>query len=198
MSKNWYILSVFTGYEKKIGRTVQQYIDEGKVDSNILSDVKVPSRQVTKVTMVTNKVGKKVPKEGAKPHLVDELTYPGYVLVEMDLPPIGWKDVCNTIRRIQGVTGFVGTAPSERPRPITAAEAKSMFASDDDVKSEQKARIEQNYETGDRVKITSGPFVGMAGEITEVNASTRKLKLNVEFFGRTTPLEIGIDEVEKM
>ena len=99
MARSWYIVHVYTGYEQKINRTLSEMIAENKIDSSVLIQVKVPTEEVTEV-------------RNNKKHVKNNLLLPGYIMVEMDLPQIGWKDVCSQIRRIQGVTGFVGTSPS--------------------------------------------------------------------------------------
>ena len=131
MSKNWYIVHTYTGYEKKILRTVNQMLEAGELDSNIITDVKVPEEEVVEI-----KDGKKKSKR------VNFM--PGYLMVELDLPELGWKETCSGLRRIQGVTGFVGTNPNERPRCISAAEAKNLLQKIGVIKSEKTVKIKHN------------------------------------------------------
>lgn len=119
-------------------------------------------------------------------------------MIEMNLPQVGWKNTCAQIRRIQGVTGFVGTNPSERPRPISADEAKNLLQAAGELKGEKSVRIKQNFEIGDQVKITEGPFASFSGAIEDVNAEKNKLRVNVQIFGRATPVEVDILQVEKI
>ena len=112
MARGWYILHTYTGYESKIEKTIRLLVDSGELSSDIVLDIKVPVEEVVEI-----KEGKK--KVSTKKFL------PGYIMIELDLPDIGWKGTCSAIRRIQGVTGFVGADPNVRPRPISADEAKA-------------------------------------------------------------------------
>ena len=147
--------------------------------------MKVPTEEVTEV-------------RNNKKHVKNNLLLPGYIMVEMDLPQIGWKDVCSQIRRIQGVTGFVGTSPSERPRPISGEEAKRMLLAAGELKGEKAVRVKQSYDIGDNVKITEGPFATFSGTVEEVMAERNKLRVNVQIFGRVTPVEVDVLQVEKI
>ena len=185
MSKNWYIVHTYTGYEKKILRTVNQKLEAGELDSNIITDVKVPEEEVVEI-----KDGKKKTKKN--------MILPGYIMMEMDLPEIGWKDLCGKIRHIQGVTGFVGTNPSEKPRPISADEAKNLLLKAGEIKGEKNVKIKQNYAIGDQVKITDGPFGSFSGTVEEIDAAKGKLRVMVQIFGRSTPVEVDLLQVEKL
>ena len=119
-------------------------------------------------------------------------------MLEMDLPDFGWKDLCGKIRHIQGVTGFVGTNPSERPRPISAEEAKSLLLKAGEIKGEKNVKIKQNYAIGDQVKITEGPFATFSGSVEEIDPTKGKLRVMVQIFGRATPVEVDLLQVEKL
>ena len=134
----------------------------------------------------------------SKKRVRNNLLLPSYLMIEMDLPQLGWKDVCSSIRRIQGVNGFVGTKPSEKPHPISSEEAKRMLQMAGELKGEKQIRIKQNYEVGDNVKITDGPFSTFTGVVEEVNAEKNKLRVNVQIFGRATPVEVDVLQVEKV
>lgn len=185
MSKNWYIVHTYTGYEKKILRTVNMMLEAGELDSEIITDVKVPEEEVVDIKDGKRKVRK-------------NLILPGYIMMEMDLPELGWKDLCASIRHIQGVTGFVGTNPSERPRPISADEAKSLLLKSGEIKGEKNVKIKQNYAVGDQVKITDGPFATFSGSVEEIDAAKGKLRVMVQIFGRATPVEVDLLQVEKL
>jgi transcriptional antiterminator NusG len=185
MSKNWYIVHTYTGYEKKILRTVNQMLEAGELDSNVITDVKVPEEEVVEI-----KDGKKKSKKN--------MILPGYIMMEMDLPELGWKDMCGKIRHIQGVTGFVGTSPSEKPRPISADEAKNLLLKAGEIKGDKNIKIKQNYAVGDQVKITDGPFANFNGSVEEVDATKGKLHVMVQIFGRSTPVEVDLLQVEKL
>ena len=185
MAKNWYIVHTYTGYENKIERTIRMMLDAKELDSAIVTDVKVPVEEVVEV------------KDGKKRSRKNKFL-PGYIMLELDLPEIGWKTTCSAIRRIQGVTGFVGTNPDVRPRPISAEEAKNLLQKSGDLKGEKTVRIKQSYEVGDTVKITDGPFATFSGNVEEINAEKNKLRVMVQIFGRATPVEVDILQVEKI
>lgn len=185
MSKSWYILHTYTGYEGKIERTIKALLEKKDLDSAVVTDVKVPVEEVVEI------------KDGKKKTRNDKFL-PGYIMIELDLPDIGWKATCSTLRRIQGVTGFVGTNPNERPRPISAAEAKNLLQKSGVIKGEKQVKIKQTYSVGDVVKITDGPFASFSGNIEEVNDEKNKLRVNVQIFGRATPVEVDLLQVEKV
>lgn len=87
MSRAWYILQTYTGYESKIERTIKSLLDKGDLDSNVILDVKVPVEEVVEI------------KDGKKKTRMNKFL-PGYIMLEMDLPEIGWKNTCSTLRKI--------------------------------------------------------------------------------------------------
>lgn len=190
MSKSWYILHTFTGYENKIEKTIRQYLDTKDIDSAVLTDVRVPMEEVVEL-----KVGKdgKQTKKSRKVNFM-----PGYLLIEMDLPEMGWKATCNQLRRIQGVTGFVGTNPNERPRPISSDEAKNLLQKMGVIKGGKPAHVKQSFNVDDEVKITDGPFATFTGVIKEVMIEKEMLKVEVQIFGRPTPVELSFLQAEKV
>ncbi len=185
MAKGWYILHTYAGYEGKIERTIQSLVEVGDLSSDIVLDVKVPVEEVVEV-----KDGKR--KTSTKKFL------PGYIMLELDLPDIGWKSVCSAIRRIQGVTGFVGTGASERPRPISGDEAKALLQRAGEIKGEKTARLKQSFSIGEQVKIIDGAFASFSGTIEDVNLEKNKLRVMVQIFGRATPVEVDLLQVEKI
>lgn len=185
MAKSWYILHTYTGYEGKIERTIKMLLDKNELDSAVVTDIKVPVEEVVEI------------KEGKKRSRHDKFL-PGYVMIELDLPEVGWKATCSAIRRIQGVTGFVGTNPNERPRPISADEAKNLLLKAGAIKGEKAVKIKQSFNIGDQVKITDGPFASFSGNIEEVSVDKDKLRVNVQIFGRVTPVEVSLLQVEKI
>ncbi len=192
MAKNWYIVHTYTGYENKIERTVRSYLEKKDIDPEILTDVRVLERDVEVV-----KDGKPVIVKG-KPKTRKDKFMPGYIMVEMDLPEIDWKKTCSALRRIQGVTGFVGTNPNERPRPLSTDEAKNLLMQCGAIKGEELSHVKQSYAVGDQVKISEGPFATFSGSIEEVNTEKNKLRVMVQIFGRATPVEVDVGQVEKI
>ena len=161
MAKSWYILHTYNGYEGKIERTVKALLEKNELDPAVVTDIKVPVEEVVEI------------KDGKKKSRHDKFL-PGYIMIELDLPEIGWKATCSTIRRIQGVTGFVGTNPNERPRPISADEAKNLLLKAGAIKGEKSVKVKQSFNVGDQVKITDGPFASFSGTIEDVSVEKDK------------------------
>ncbi|MCI1209133.1 MAG: transcription termination/antitermination protein NusG [Treponema sp.] len=185
MAKSWYILHTYTGYEGKIERTIRTLLESKELDPNVVIEVKVPVEEVVEI------------KNGKK-HVRNNKFLPGYIMLEMDLPELGWKTTCSEIRRIQGVTGFVGTKPNERPRPISNEEVKNLLQKSGEIKGEKAVHVKQSYAVGEQVKITDGPFATFSGTVEEVNVEKDKLRVMVQIFGRATPVEVGLLQAEKI
>lgn len=185
MSRSWYILQTYSGYDQKVQKALLTMLEEQKLDSKIVLQVKVPTEEVVEV------------RSGQKRRRTNKIL-PGYLMVEMDLPEAAWKDTCTLIRRVQGVTGFVGVKPSERPRPISDDEARNILLMAGEIKGEKQPRIRQNFEVGETVKITDGPFATFNGAIGEIDVEKGKVQVNVQIFGRVTPVEVGITQIEKI
>ncbi|AFG36644.1 transcription termination/antitermination protein NusG [Spirochaeta africana] len=184
MAKNWYVLHVFSGHENKIEKLMRIAIDSGEFGDH-LTDVKVPSEQVVEVRDGKKKVSNKK-------------FLPGYILVEMDLPDIGWKNVCSRVRRIQGVTGFVGSGSNMKPQPISKEEVRSILQKSGEFKGEKVLRPKQTFVVGESVRVTDGPFSTFTGTVDEVNQEKGKLRVMVGIFGRATPVEVDFLQVEKI
>jgi transcriptional antiterminator NusG len=184
MAKSWYVLHTYSGYENKIEKTIRIMIDQGELGT-VVSDIKVPSEKVVDV------------KDGKRKERIQRVL-PGYVLIEMELPEIGWKEPCSKIRRIQGVTGFVGAGSNLKPNPISQEEAKTLLARMGEIKGDSSYRPKQNFVEGESVRIIDGPFESFTGTIEEVHAEKARLKVMVGIFGRNTPVEVEFLQVEKI
>jgi transcriptional antiterminator NusG len=162
-------------------------IGTGDLDKEIVRDIKVPSEEVVEV------------RDGKKRTQTRKFL-PGYILVEMDLPDadMGWKAPCSRIKKIQGVTGFVGTPADRKPQPLSSDEARSILQKSGEIKGERPARARQSFSEGEQVKIIDGPFESFTGTIEEVNQEKNKLKVMVGIFGRNTPVEVDLLQVEKL
>lgn len=185
MAKNWYILHTYTGYEQRIEKTIRSMLDSKDLDANVITDVRVPVEETVEM---------KDGKQRTRKHRF----LPGYLMIEMDLPELDWKKTCNALRRIQGVTGFVGTKPVDRPIPISVDEAKNLLQKSGVIKGKAPSHAKQTFSTGDLVKINDGPFATFTGEVDEVNADKDKLRVIVQIFGRATPVEVSLAQVEKV
>ncbi len=184
MAKSWYVLHTYSGYENKIEKTIRLLMADGELGEAV-SDIKVPSEKVVDI------------KDGKRKERIQRVM-PGYVLIEMDLPDLTWKSVCSKIKRIQGVTGFVGAAPNMKPSPISNEEARSLLARMGEIKGDTSYRPKQSYVVGEVVRIIDGPFESFTGTVEEVHAEKNRLKVMVGIFGRNTPVELEFLQVEKM
>ena len=187
MATGWYVLHTYSGYEKKIEKTIRMMIENGELEKNVVCDVKVPCEEVVEV------------KDGKKRTQTRKFL-PGYILVEMDLPEseMGWKQPCMKIKKIQGVTGFVGTPADKRPQPLPGEEARAILQKACEIKGERTVRTRQSFNPGEQVKIIDGPFESFVGTIEEVNHEKNKLKVMVGIFGRNAPVEVDLLQVEKV
>jgi len=187
MATGWYVLHTYSGYENKIEKTIRMMIENGELDKNVVCDVKVPTEEVTEV------------KDGKKKTQTKKF-FPGYILVELDLPDadMGWKMPCTKIKKIQGVTGFVGTPADKKPQPLSGDDAKRILQRSGEIKGERTVRTRQSFAPGEQVKIIDGPFETFVGAIDEVNQEKNKLKVMVDIFGRKTPVEVDLLQVEKV
>ncbi|MDR1319357.1 MAG: transcription termination/antitermination protein NusG [Treponema sp.] len=185
MATGWYVLHTYSGYENKIEKTIRMMITMGELDKEVVRDVKVPSEEVVEV------------RDGKKRTQVRKFL-PGYILVELDLPDLDWKATTSKIRKIQGVTGFVGTPADKKPSPLTGDEARGILQKSGEIKGERPVRARQSFAAGEQVKIIDGPFESFTGTIEDVNQEKNKLKVMVGIFGRNTPVEVDLLQVEKV
>ena len=184
MAKAWYVLHTYSGYENKIEKKIRRLVQDENL-GEVIFDVKVPSEQVVEM-----KDGKK--KISTKKFL------PGYILLEMDLPDRDWKPVCSLVRRIDGVTGFVGSSVELKPQPISAEEARGILQKTGEIKGEKAVKPRQSFSAGENVRITEGPFDSFTGTVEEVNMEKAKLRVMVGIFGRVVPVEVDFLQVEKI
>ena len=165
------MVHTYSGYENKVKANIEKTIENRNLQDQIL-EVSVPLEEVLEKT-----------KSGAMKQ-VQRKIFPGYVLIHMIMNDDTWYVVRNT----RGVTGFVG--PGSKPVPLTEAEIDALGIMDAD--------IVVDFEIGEVVKVTKGAWKDTVGVIQEVNAQKQSLVINVELFGRETPVEISFSEVKKM
>lgn len=168
---NWYVVHTYSGYENKVKANIEKTIENRKLQDQIL-EVSVPMQNVIEV------------KNGAKKQ-VQKKMFPAYVLINMVMNDDTWYVVRNT----RGVTGFVG--PGSKPVPLTEEEMLSMGLND---KAEEVA---VNFEVGDTVVVTSGVWENTAGVIKSINQEKQFVIINIDMFGRETPVEIGFLDIKK-
>ncbi len=184
MAKGWYVVNTYTGYEQKIERTINKLRENNEEFAEVCSEVKVPFETVVEIR---NDKEKQVKKK----------ILPGYILVELDLPEKNWMKWCSEIRRIQGVTGFLTTTEKARPKPLREIEVRRILQKIGEVPEDKVFKPRQSFTVGESVKITEGPFESFSGEIEKVNLEKGKLTVSVGIFGRSTPVEVDFDQVEK-
>ena len=167
---NWYVVHTYSGYENKVKVDIEKTIENRNLQDQIL-EVSVPMQEVIEV------------KNGANKQVAKKL-FPGYVLINMVMNDDTWYVVRNT----RGVTGFVG--PGSKPVPLTEEEMASLgFV---------KTDVLVDFEVGDMITVISGAWKDTVGAIKAVNDSKQTITINVEMFGRETPVELGFAEVKKM
>jgi transcription termination/antitermination protein NusG len=167
---NWYVVHTYSGYENKVKANIEKTIENRKLQEQIL-EVSVPIQDVIEVK---NGVRKKVQKK----------TFPGYVLIHMEMNDDTWYVVRNT----RGVTGFVG--PGSKPVPLTEEEIIGMGIKEENVVVD--------LAEGDTVEVISGVWEDTTGVIKSINTHKQIVTINVDMFGRETPVEISFTEVRKL
>ena len=166
---NWYVVHTYSGYENTVKATIEKYV-ENRGMQDLIHEISIPLETVTEIT-------DNGPKE------VERKVFPGYVLIKMILTDDTW----HLIRNIRGVTGFVGTANNE-PIPLTEEEVLALGM--------ERREIVVRYNVGDQVKITDGPLSSFLGTVEEIDAEKNKVCVVVSMFGRETPVELELDQVE--
>ena len=172
----WYVAHTYSGYENKVKANIEKAIENRHLEEQIF-EVRVPMESVTETK---NGVQKTVQKK----------MFPGYVLVHMIMNEDTWYVVRNT----RGVTGFVG--PGSKPVPLTPEELQSLGIGGN-TETAVKPRIVVDIEKGDYVIVVAGPWKGQDGKVNDVNLQKQTVNIDVEVFGRNTPLELDFTQVKK-
>lgn len=167
----WYVIHTYSGYENKVKINLEKAVENRNLE-HLLHAVEVPMEEV-------------VERKDDKVKVVLKKKFPGYVLVKMVMTEESWYIVRNT----RGVTGFVG-AKSNNPVPLTDEEVRSMGITE--------AVEEIDLVVGESVKITATAFSGFPATVMEINQDKRKVKVEVEMFGRATPAELDFNQIEKI
>lgn len=170
MSENakWYVVHTYSGYENKVASNLQTIVENRSLQ-DVIQDIKIPTEMVTEI------------KDNVKRE-VERKTFPGYVLVKMELNDETWHIVRNT----RGVTGFVGSG--SHPEPLTESEVGALGV--------EKREVTVNYSVGDSVRIVDGPLDGFIGNVEEMNLEKNLVRVVVSMFGRETPVELELNQVE--
>ena len=176
MAQRWYVVHVYSGFEKKVAEAIRlEARTQGMED--LIEEVMVPTEEVVEMRR-----GQKVNAE--------RKFFPGYVLVKMELTDQSWHLVKNTPK----VTGFLGG--KGRPVPISDREAEQLMQQVQEGVDRPKPSI--TFEVGEQVRVSDGPFTSFNGMVEEVDEERARVKVAVSIFGRSTPVELEYSQVEKL
>lgn len=164
----WYVIHTYSGYENKVAQNLEKIV-ENRSMQDLIFDIKVPTETVTEI-------------KDSKKREIERKIFPGYVLIKMIVTDDSWF----IVRNIRGVTGFVG--PASNPVPLTDDEVAALGV-------EQRV-VEVDYTVGDSVNIIDGPLEGYSGIVDEMDIERDYVRVKISMFGRETPVELELDQVE--
>lgn len=164
----WYVAHTYSGYENTVAVSIEQAVENRNMH-DLITEVSIPLETVTEIT-------------DNGPKTVERKVFPGYVLVKMVMTDETW----HLVRNIRGVTGFVGAA--NKAIPLTDEEIAALGV--------EKREVVVGYAVGDSVKITDGALASFIGTVEELDTDRGKVKVVVSMFGRETPVELELDQVE--
>lgn len=176
MSKRWYVVHAYSGYEKKVALAIKERVELAGMEE-LFGEILVPTEEVVEI-------------RGGQKRKSERKFFPGYVLVQMELSDDTWHLIKETPR----VMGFIG-GKADKPAPITEREANAILARVHD--AEEKPRPKTLFEPGEMIRVIDGPFNDFNATVEEVNYDKSKLRVAVTIFGRSTPVELDFTQVEK-
>ncbi|MEW5977879.1 MAG: transcription termination/antitermination protein NusG [Acidobacteriota bacterium] len=176
MGKQWYIVHTYSGFERKVAESLRSRIQALALEDEF-GEILVPTEDVVEM-------------KGGKRVTTSKMTFPGYLLVEMEMSDKTWHVVKNTPR----VTGFVGSG--QKPSALSQVEVDQIIHHAE--ATAEKPKVELTFEKGETVKIIDGPFNNFTGVVDEMNQDRSTLKVMVTIFGRQTPVELDFLQVEKI
>jgi transcription termination/antitermination protein NusG len=176
MSKKWYVVHAYSGFEKTVQRTLLERISRAGMQEKF-GQILVPVEEVVEM------------KSGQK-NISERKFFPGYVLVEMEMTDETWHLVKSTPK----VTGFIG-GTSTKPTPISVKEVQNILQQIQE--GVEKPRPKVLFEIGESVRVKEGPFTDFHGNVEDVNYDKSKIRVSVTIFGRSTPVELDFGQVEK-
>ncbi|PKM10544.1 MAG: transcription termination/antitermination protein NusG [Gammaproteobacteria bacterium HGW-Gammaproteobacteria-3] len=176
MALRWYVVHAYSNYENKVKRSLEERIKREGLDE-YFGKILVPTEEVVEMKMGQQRKS-------------ERKFFPGYVLVQMELTDETW----HMVRDVPQVLGFIG-GTSDRPAPISEKEAMAILNRVEEGVNKPRPKI--LFEVGEVVRVNDGPFKDFNGTIEEVNYEKNKLRISVLIFGRSTPVELGFNQVEK-
>lgn len=176
MAHRWYVIHVYSGFERKVAQSIQEQVVQKGLEDDIV-EVMVPTEEVVEMRR-----GSKVSTE--------RKFFPGYVLVKMNMTDNAWHLVKDTAK----VTGFLGSRG--RPSPISNSEAERLMHQIKEGVERPKPSV--TFEIGEQVRVSDGPFASFNGNVEEVDEEKARLKVSVSIFGRSTPVDLEYGQVEKL
>ena len=165
---NWYVVHTYSGYENTVKATIEKYVENRNMHE-LIHEISIPLETVTEIT-----------DNGPKD--VERKVFPGYVLVKMVMNDETW----HVVRNIRGVTGFLGEG--NKAIPLSEADVAALGV--------EKHEVVVSYELGDTVRITDGALESFLGTVDEIDLDSGKVRVVVSMFGRETPVELELDQVE--
>lgn len=176
MAMRWYVVHVYSGFEKKVASTIREQATQKGLEDHF-EDILVPTEEVVEM------------RRGSRVN-AERKFFPGYVLARMELTDETWHLVKNTAK----VTGFLGS--SGRPVPISDAEAARVHNQVQEGVDRPRPSI--SFEIGEQVRVADGPFTSFSGLVEDIDEDRARLKVSVSIFGRSTPVELEYGQVEKL
>ena len=176
MAMRWYVVQAFSQYENSVKKALQERIERAGLQ-DLFGEILVPSEEVVEV------------RDGVK-RRSERKFFPGYVLVQVDMNDEAW----HLIKSVPRVLGFIGNSGG-KPTPISEREAEQILNRVKD--STEKPKPKTLFDVGEVVRVCDGPFNDFTGSVEEVNYEKSRLRVAVSIFGRSTPVELGFDQVEK-
>ena len=167
-SARWYVVHTYSGYENTVKASIEKAVENRKMH-DLIHEINIPVETVTEIV-------------DSKTKVTEHKIFPGYVLVKMILTDESW----HLVRNVRGVTGFVGS--ENKPIPLSEAEILSLGV--------EKREIVVGVKVGDTVKVIDGPLDGFLGTVDEVDAEKNRLRVVLSMFGRETPVDLELDQVD--